>query len=84
MKHFFYTESEYKDGWECDFIRDEDPKWIDLYVSEFCKYLYDFRDGWEWMKDSPEKIIVVNELGEIRYFNFALDLEPSFYVSEVK
>lgn len=81
MKHFFYTESEYNDEWECDFIRDENPDWIDLHVSDFYKYLYHERDGWEWMKDSSERIVVVGEDGSVRYFNFELQFEPTFFIS---
>jgi hypothetical protein len=85
MKYLFYTGDEYQDGWECDFVKEvSHPLYIDVYVREFCDYLYSERDGWEWMKNSTETIVVVDEEGTVRRYSFELEYEPSFYVTELK
>jgi hypothetical protein len=53
-------------------------------LGEFCDYLYSERDGWEWMKNSTETIVVVDEEGTVRRYSFELEYEPSFYVTELK
>lgn len=86
MKYKIYLEEEYN-----DFNGDLEPDheiecsnfiFLDYELQEYCKYLYSNRDGWEWMKDSDERIIAIDESGKKSYFNFELDYEPVFYVSE--
>ena len=88
MKYKIYLEDEYN-----DFNGDLEPDWelecsntilLDFDLKEYCKYLYDERGGWEWMKDSSERILAIDESGEKLYFTFELDFEPTFYVSECK
>lgn len=86
MKYKLYLEEEYKDfngdleedmTVECsNFIT------LDYDIKEYCKYLYNNRDGWEWMKNSDERIVAVDENGEVYYFHFEVEYEPTFYVSE--
>ena len=83
MKYFFYIEDEYASEFDCDFIRDTNEFWIDAEVRNFCKHLYYERDGWEWMKDSSERIVVIDENANARYFAFELEFEPAFFVTEV-
>ena len=88
MKYKIYLEDEYK-----SFDGDLEPDWeiecsnsmlLDFDLKGYCEYLYNNRDGWEWMKDSDERIIAIDESGEMLYFYFELDYEPVFYVSEAK
>lgn len=81
MKYHFYLESEYEGECDSDYVVDAEPEWVDLHVSDFCKYLYSESDGWEWMKDTRERIVVVDTHGEARYFNFELEFEPTFFIS---
>ena len=87
MRYKIYLEQEYNDfngdlepSWEVEC----DPIMLDYELQDYCKYLYNERDGWEWMKDSDERIIAVDESGEMQYFVFELDYEPVFYVSKSK
>jgi hypothetical protein len=85
MKYKVYLEQEYKDfnsGLEPDWEIECDPIMLDYELREFCEYLYDNCDGWEWMKNSDERIIAIDESGEMSYYVFELDYEPVFYVSE--
>ena len=84
MKYSFYIESDYKDREESDYVYDESPEWVELHVRDFCKHLYYERDGWEWMKDTSERIVVVGEDGSVRCFSFELEYEPTFFTLEVK
>ena len=86
MKYKIYLEEEYN-----SFDGDLEPDWeiecsnsmfLDFDLKGYCEYLYNNRDGWEWMKGSNERIIAIDESGEILYFNFELEYEPVFYVSE--
>lgn len=58
--------------------------WMDAAVEEFCQHCYSERDGWEWMKDSEQKIIVVDEENVSHTYYFDLDFKPTFYVSEIE
>lgn len=87
MKYRVYLENEYDEsyhdnesGWqiECQ------PNWLDYELKEFCDHVYSNCDGWEWMKNSDERIIAIDETGKKLYFSFELDYEPVFYVSESK
>jgi hypothetical protein len=85
MKYKLFLESEYND-WEGDLepskVVDSSDLMIDYEVGQFCKYLYSERDGWEWMKNSDDRIIAIDESGDKRYFVFELDYEPIFFVME--
>lgn len=85
MRYKIYLENEYKD-FNGDMAPDReiecDPIWLDYELQDYCKYLYNERDGWEWMRDSKERIVAVDESGELSYYVFELDFEPTFYVSE--
>ena len=84
MKYSFYIESDYKDGEESDYVCDASPEWVELHVRDFCKHLYHERDGWEWMKDTSERVVIVGEDESVRYFSFELEYEPTFFTLEVK
>lgn len=87
MKYKIYLEQEYKDfngDLEPDREIECEPDWLDYELKDYCEYLYNNRDGWEWMKDSDERIIAVDESGEMSYYVFELDYEPVFYVSEYR
>ena len=87
MKYKIYLEEEYNDfngDLEPDREIECDPFMLDYELKEYCDYLYSERDGWEWMKDSDERIIAIDESGKMQYFVFGLDYEPVFYVSESK
>jgi len=87
MKYKIYLEQEYKDfngDLEPDREIECNPEWLDYELGDYCKYLYDQRDGWEWMKDSSERILAIDESGNKLYFVFELDYEPSFLVMESK
>lgn len=88
MKYKLYLEEEYKD-FNGDLEEDMTVECSDFIMLEhelkqYCEHLYDNRDGWEWMKNSNERIVAVNENGEVFYFQFMLQYEPYFYVSESK
>lgn len=87
MRYKIYLENEYKDfngDLDPDHEIECDPIWLDYELQDYCKYLYNERDGWEWMRDSKERIVAVDESGELSYYVFELDFEPTFYVSESK
>ena len=87
MKYKIYLEQEYNDfngDLEPDSEIECDPIFLDYELKEYCEYLYDNRDGWEWMKNSDERIIAVDENGELSYYVFELDYQPVFYVSEYR
>ena len=87
MKYKVYLEQEYKDynaDLEPDWEVECDPIMLDYELQDYCKYLYDNCDGWEWMRDSDERIIAVDESGEMSYYVFEVDYEPVFYVSKHK
>jgi len=87
MKYKIYLEDEYD-----SFDGDLDPDWeiecdpimLDYELKEYCDYLYSNRDGWEWMRDSDERILAVDETGEVSYYGFEVEYEPVFYVHESK
>lgn len=88
MKYKIYLEQEYK-----DFDGNLEPDWelecsnsmlLDFDLKEYCKYLYRNRDGWEWMRDSDERILAIDESGNKSYYSFEVDYEPVFYISESK
>lgn len=83
MKYKIYLEQEYKD-FDGDREIECEPDWLDYKLKDYCNYLYSNRDGWEWMKDSDERIIAVDESGKLSYYSFEVDYEPVFYVSESK
>ncbi len=85
MKYKLFLEQEYKDfngELEPTHVIDSSDLMIDWDITNFCKYLYSERDGWEWMKDSDERILAIDESGNKRYFVFELDYEPTFFVME--
>ena len=85
MKYQLFLEQEYKDfdgELEPTYVIDSSEFMIDWDIREFCKYLYSERDGYEWMKDSFERILAIDESGNKRYFVFELDYEPTFFVME--
>lgn len=87
MKYKIYLEQEYNDfngDLEPDQEIECDPIMLDHGLKDYCDYLYSNRDGWEWMKDSDERILAIDESGNKKYFAFELDYEPVFYVSESK
>ena len=95
MKYKIYLEEEYRDfiksrtrefagDLEPDREIECEPDWLDYELKDYCKYLYNERDGWEWMKDSTERILAIDELGEVSYYSFELDFEPVFYVYKNK
>ena len=87
MKYRIYLEQEYR-----DFAGDLEPDreieceldWLDYELKDYCDYVYSNRDGWEWMKDSTERILAIDESGNKLYYSFELDFEPVFYISESK
>ena len=87
MKYKIYLENEYN-----EFNGDLEPDWkiecnpvmLDYELQEYCDHLYSNSDGWEWMKDSDERIIAIDESGKVSYYHFNLDYEPVFYVSEAR
>ena len=85
MKYKLFLESEYND-WGGDIepsqVVDTSDFMIDYEVGQFCKYLYDHCDGWEWMKNSDDRIIAIDESRNKRYFTFELDYKPVFFVME--
>lgn len=88
MKYRIYLEQEYKDfdgNLDPDrVIECENSHWLDYELTQYCKYLYDNRDGWEWMRDSDERILVIDESGNKLYYSFEVDYEPVFYISKSK
>lgn len=88
MKYKLYLEQEYKDfdgNLEPDKEVEADELYgLDYQISVYCRYLYHDRDGWEWMKNSDELILAIDEQGNMKKFGFELDFEPTFYVSERK
>ena len=87
MKYKIYLEQEYKDfdgELEPDREIECEPDWLDYELKEYCDYLYSERDGWEWMKDSDERILAIDESGEKSYYSFEVDYEPVFYVHKNK
>jgi len=87
MKYRIYLEDEYR-----DFAGDLEPDWeiecspdlLDCELKDYCDYVYSNRDGWEWMRDSDDRILAVDESGNKLYYGFELDFEPVFYVHERK
>jgi hypothetical protein len=53
-------------------------------IEQYCKYLYDNCDGWEWMpKDNCSTVIrCVDENDVVKDFRFEIEYEPEFYVYE--
>jgi hypothetical protein len=87
MKYKIYLEDEYRDfagELEPDSEIECDPDWLDLELKDYCDYLYSNRDGWEWMKDSDERILAIDESGKMLYYSFEVEYEPVFYISESK
>jgi hypothetical protein len=87
VKYKIYLEQEYKDfngELEPDREIECELDWLNYELKDYCDYLYNMRDGWEWMKDSDERIIAVDESGKLSYYSFEVDYEPVFYVSEYK
>lgn len=87
MKYRIYLESEYRDfagDLEPDREIECDPEWLDYELKDYCDYLHSNRDGWEWMKDSDERILAIDESGNKSYYNFEVEYEPAFYVYKHK
>lgn len=87
MKYKIYLEQEYKDfdgELEPDREIECEPDWLDYELKDYCDYLYSNCDGWEWMKDSFERILAIDESGNKSYYSFEVDYEPVFYISESK
>jgi hypothetical protein len=87
MKYKIYLEQEYKDfkgELEPDREIECSPGWLDSLLMDYCKYLYDMRDGWEWMKDSTERILAIDESGEMLYYSFEVEFKPTFLVYKNK
>jgi hypothetical protein len=87
MKYKIYLEQEYRDfagDLEPDREIECEPNWLDYELTQYCKYLYDMRDGWEWMRNSDERILAIDESGEVSYYSFEVDFEPVFYISKSK
>ena len=87
MKYKIYLEQEYK-GFDGDldfsYLIECDPVMLDCELTKYCEYLYDNCGGWEWMKNSNERILAIDENGNKTYFAFEVDYEPVFYISESK
>lgn len=87
MKYRIYLEDEYRDfagELEPDREIECDPDWLDYELKDYCDYLYNERDGWEWMKNSDERILAIDESGNKLYYSFEVDYEPVFYVHKNK
>ena len=88
MKYKIYLEAELYEEFDVNIEPDREiecvPDLLDYELQEICKYIYYNCDGWEWMKDSNERILAIDETGKISYFVFEIDYEPVFYVSESK
>ena len=87
MKYKIYLEEEYRDftgELEPDRVIECEPDWLDYELKDYCDYVYSNRDGWEWMKDSNERILAIDESGNKMYYSFELNFEPVFYISESK
>ena len=78
--------------YRCSIYPNEDYWEVEEYTSQdaaraYLEWLYDNADGWEWMpKDyaRPMQIRVENILTrEGSLFNWDLDMEPVFYVTDV-
>jgi hypothetical protein len=85
MKYKIYLEEEYKafaGELEPDREIECDPDLLDYKLEDYCNYLYSNCDGREWMKDSTDRILAVDESGNKLYYCFEVDYEPVFYVSE--
>ena len=84
MKYKIYLEDEYNADndeepyrvIECDQIM------LDYELQDFCTYLYTHCDGWEWMKDSTDRILAIDLSGNKFYYSFELDYDPVFYISQ--
>jgi hypothetical protein len=84
MKYRIYLEDEYEDDLEPDREIECEPDWLDIELKDYCEYLYNERDGWEWMKNSDERILAIDESGNKLYYHFEVDFKPVFYISESK
>lgn len=87
MKYKIYLEDEYRDfagELEPDREIECEPDWLDYELKQYCDYLYNERDGWEWMKGSTERILAIDESGEKSYYSFEVDFEPTFWVYKNK
>lgn len=87
MKYRIYLESEYRDfagELEPDREIECDPDWLDYELKSYCDYLYSNRDGWEWMRNSDDRILAIDESGEVSYYGFEVEYEPAFYVYKHK
>lgn len=87
MKYKIYLEDDYN-GSDGDLEPDReiecDPILLDYELKDYCDYIYSERDGWEWMKDSDERILAIDESGNKSYYEFVLEYEPVFYVYKNK
>ncbi len=55
-----------------------------MVASEFAEYLYQERDGWDWMlPGQPYEVGIVYPGGKIEYQEISYDLEPFFYSTKV-
>ena len=87
MKYKIYLEEEYTDfagQLEPDRVIECDPEWLEFKLKNYCDDLYSNRDGWEWMKDSDERILAIDESGKMSYYSFEVDYEPVLYVHKTK
>jgi hypothetical protein len=84
MKYKVCLESEYADDFEPDWEIVCEPDWLGYELKEYCDHLYSNCDGWEWMKNSSDRIIAIDESGKVSYYSFEVDYEPVFYVSEAR
>lgn len=58
------------------------PEYPELAAKEVCAMLWSRHDGWEWMEESQEVMImrIGGEKGTIHKFTFDVDFDPHFYI----
>jgi len=86
IKYYVPQHNETKDDYdtfECGWgdLSDElEREWI---AQALCEYLFNSRDGWEWMERSQGRteLVLITDDNEFRY-TYGIDYEPIFYVSE--
>lgn len=78
-KVYIPSHGETADGaWE----RTEHEGFSEILINEFLMYCYDNCDGWDWMKDKQDDLVVVieDEDGAKREYTYTMDWNPVFYI----
>ena len=52
---------------------------IGLFVDDVAEFLFNERDGWEWMPDKSTEVIILDDNGKEYKYSIATEYSPDFY-----